>query len=89
MAKRDGLYQKFVVERVDGRSAPGEKHDGCRYFVLDLDHDKFAVPALRSYAMACRAELPRLSADLLDFVAAKEDAIRTAGLAAAPEEKKP
>lgn len=47
-----GLYRKFIVERVDGKSAPGQKHDGCEYFVLDLTHDKRALPALRAYAGA-------------------------------------
>lgn len=34
--KKRGLYSKFKVERTDGSSAPGEKHDACEYFVLDL-----------------------------------------------------
>jgi hypothetical protein len=59
-----GLYGKFRVERTDGKSAPGEKHEGCRYFVLDLDHDPFALPALRAYERACAARYPALSQDL-------------------------
>lgn len=59
-----GLYGKFYVERTDGKSAPGEKHHGCEYFLLDLNHDKYAVPALRSYAEHCQAEYPLLAADL-------------------------
>lgn len=47
-----GLYAKFKVERTDGSSAAGMKHDGCDYFVLDLVHDRHAVPALRAYADA-------------------------------------
>jgi hypothetical protein len=43
---------------------PPPKHDRCRYYVLDLDHDKFAGPALRAYAAACAAEFPALAADL-------------------------
>lgn len=62
--KGKGLYNKFIVERADGKSAPGEKHDGCEYFVLDLTHDKFAQPALRAYADACAVEYPKLSDDL-------------------------
>jgi len=62
--KTRGLYGKFHVERTDGKSAPGEKHDGCEYFVLDLTHDPFAVPALKAYADACAAEYPLLAADL-------------------------
>jgi hypothetical protein len=59
-----GLYQKFNVTRNDGRSSPGEKHDGCDYFVLDLSHDKHAVPALAAYAQSCVDEFPELAADL-------------------------
>lgn len=63
-----GLYGKFRVERTDGKSAPGEKHDGCEYFVLDLTHDPFALPAIRAYAQACRVDHPDLSRDLVRIV---------------------
>jgi hypothetical protein len=59
-----GLIEKFRVERTDGMSAPGEKHHGCRYFVLDYDYDQFAAPALAAYADACEGEYPLLAADL-------------------------
>lgn len=59
-----GLYEKFRVERTDGRSAPGEKHHGCRYFILDLDHDQHAAAALKAYAESCKATEPRLAEDL-------------------------
>ena len=59
-----GLYGKFRVSRTDGSDAPGGKHDGCDYFVLDLTHDPFAIPALAAYANACRAAYPLLTADL-------------------------
>ena len=59
-----GLYNKFIVQREDRRDDIGEKHYGCEYFVLDLDHDKYAVPALRAYAEHCEAEYPALAADL-------------------------
>jgi hypothetical protein len=59
-----GLYHKYMVRRRDGRSARGEKHDGCEYFVLDLTHDKFAAPAVLAYAEACESEYPALAADL-------------------------
>jgi len=52
--KASGLYEKFKVERTDGSSAPGKKHDGCRYFVLDITHDPLAAPALIAYAKAAR-----------------------------------
>jgi hypothetical protein len=60
-----GLYRKFEVRRVDGSDAPGRKHHGCEYFVLDLAHDKHAAPALRAYASSCAETHPVLSADLV------------------------
>jgi len=61
---KKGIYRKFTVTRTDGTDAPGRKHDGCRYFVLDLDHDRYAGPALQAYADACAEEYPVLAADL-------------------------
>lgn len=58
-----GLYRKFTVTRTDGASAPGGKHEGCDYFVLDLTHDPFAVVAIEAYAMVCRQDGYRLLAD--------------------------
>lgn len=63
-----GLYNKFKVERLDGKSEPGEKHHGCYYFVLDLDHDPHAVPAIDAYADSCESEYPYLAADLRDWL---------------------
>ena len=63
-----GLYQKFKIERVDGSSEPDRRHYGCRYFVLDLDHDPHAVAALRTYAVACRRSHPHLSDDLIRVI---------------------
>lgn len=62
--KTRGLYEKFRVERTDGKSAPGEKHDGCEYFVLDVTHDPYAADALRAYAHASAAEYPLLADDV-------------------------
>jgi len=59
-----GLYRKFTVERTNGSSGPGGKHEHCDYFVLDWMHDKFAVPAALAYAKACEAEYPELARDL-------------------------
>ena len=59
-----GIYYKFDVTRTDGRDAVGERHFGCKYFVLDLDHDRFAQPALLAYADACEELYPALAADL-------------------------
>lgn len=66
--KTAGLYRKFEVKRTDGTSEPGGKHEHCRYFVLDLDHDPHAAAALDAYAWSCREDYPMLSSDLLDQV---------------------
>lgn len=63
-----GLYEKFRVERTDGASAPGGKHENCRYFVLDMDHDQFARVAIAAYAAACQDKYPNLARDLRDWV---------------------
>jgi len=63
-----GLYPKFEVRRSDGSSGSGGKHERCRYFVLDLDHDKFSVPALEAYHNACSHDFPALAADLKALV---------------------
>jgi hypothetical protein len=47
---------KFHVERLDGTDGPLQKHNGCRYFVLDVTHDPHAQPALRAYAESARAD---------------------------------
>jgi hypothetical protein len=67
-----GITDKFRISRTDGTSEPGGKHHACDYFVLDLDHDPFAIPALRAYADACEAEYPLLAADLRAKIAAHE-----------------
>ncbi|WP_197672302.1 hypothetical protein [Cupriavidus nantongensis] len=64
-AEQQGLFRKFDVRRTDGCDAPGGKHHGCRYFVLDLDHDAHAPAALRAYAASCAATHPQLSTDLV------------------------
>ena len=64
-AEQQGVFKKFDVWRTDGSSAPGGKHRECRYFVLDVDHDALAKPALQAYAAACAATHPDLSADMV------------------------
>lgn len=66
--KRRGLYQKFRVSRTDGRSRKGQKHHGCEYFVLDLQHDPHAIAALSAYSDSCAEMYPELSNDLKDKV---------------------
>lgn len=75
-AKEDkelGLYNKFEVRRTDGGSEPGRKHEHCKYFVLDLTHDKHAPPAIRTYAQFCKSEYPALSDELNALFPVKED----------------
>ena len=62
--KTRGLYQKFVVTRTDGSSAPGGKHEGCEYFVLDPAHDPHAKAALLAYAESCKLDYPLLAHDV-------------------------
>jgi hypothetical protein len=64
--KTRGLYNKFIVRRTDGKDAPGQKHDGCYYFVLDPSHDPMAIPAIRAYATAAREAGYGLLADDLE-----------------------
>ena len=61
---KQGLVEKFFVERLDGSSKPGKRHHGCEYFVLDLAHDVYAPAALRAYADACSDAYPLLAADI-------------------------
>jgi hypothetical protein len=64
-AEQQGLFHKFDVRRTDGSDVPGGKHHGCRYFVIDLDHDLNAGPTMRAYARACSNKHPQLAADLV------------------------
>jgi hypothetical protein len=63
------LYRKFDVRRTDGSGDPGGKHEHCTYFVLDMEHDRFAVDALEAYSKVCWQEYPALSEDLRRWVA--------------------
>ncbi len=63
-----GLYPKFTVMRTDGRSSPGEKHDDCEYFVLDMTHDPLALPALKTYAGFAKKDYPLLAEDLWEKI---------------------
>ena len=69
--KTRGLYRKYDVRRTDGSSGPGGKHARCAYFVLDLEHDEFAMAALKAYAKACRESHPGLAEDIERIVATK------------------
>ena len=68
-----GLYRKYRIERIDGSSGPGGKHEHCRYYTLDIDHDPFAVEAMQAYAAACEAFYPQLAKDLRDLIHACQE----------------
>ena len=59
--KYRGLYRKYFVKKV---SDPNKKHDNCFFFVLDLDHDPYVIPALEAYADACQKTHPVLARQL-------------------------
>jgi len=63
--KDKGLYEKFTVIRNED---PLGKHHECHYFVLDLDHDKFAKAALITYADLCRHDFPELAKDIREWI---------------------
>lgn len=71
--KSNGLYQKFIVKRTDGSDAIGGKHSDCEYFVLDMTHDKHAIPAIKAYAKSCAEEYPLLADDLMGLYASGEE----------------
>lgn len=59
-----GLYEKFIVRRSDRSDRPGYKHEKCTYFVLDVNHDPYAVAALKAYIKKCEKKYPKLAEDL-------------------------
>ena len=59
-----GLYTKYKVTRTDGRSRKGQRHEGCSYYVLDLDHDPYSIAALEAYSDSCAETFPALSDDI-------------------------
>lgn len=63
--EQQGIFQKFEVSRKDGSSEPGGKHEDCRYFVLDLNHDQHAPAAMRVYAASCAETHPELAAEII------------------------
>ena len=59
--KEKGLYAKYYVKRLNDDAG---KHKNCEFFVLDWQHDKFAIPAMAAYANACENEYPQLTRDI-------------------------
>lgn len=74
MTKDVGLYRKFNVSRTDPESQ--ERHQNCRYFVLDIDHDEHAIPALLTYAESVKDTEPKLAEDLT-YYAIRAQTLRT------------
>ena len=56
--------EKYVVVRNDGESEYGKKHYLCKYFCLDLMHDRHAISAMIAYAYSIQEEDPKLAKDL-------------------------
>ncbi|CAA2393602.1 hypothetical protein [Xanthomonas phage Tabio] len=69
-ATEQGLFQKYRVERVDGKA---EAHQGCEYFVLDVTHDPHANTALATYASAVEETHPALAADMRERYGVSRD----------------
>ena len=59
------LYEHYKVERIDDKA---NKHKSCDYFVIDWNHDKFAIPAMEAYANACEEEYPLLASNLRERI---------------------
>ena len=57
----EGLYPKWTVNR---RGDLEGKHRLCEVFVLDWNHDPFAVSAALAYVAVCQSEYPLLASDL-------------------------
>lgn len=74
--KNTGIYHKFNVTRTDGSSAPGGKHFGCVYFVLDVSHDPHAIPALQAYMASCEADYPYLAEDIREMLNTAPHSVR-------------
>lgn len=72
-----GIKRKFEIARTDGSSAPGRKHEHCAYFVLDLEHDEFALQALAAYREAARESHPELARDIHEIIKAQKASNRT------------
>ena len=71
--RRMGLYDKYKVVRTDGTSRTGGKNENARHFVLSIDSDPHALPALRAYINSCTTEYPALAEDLGRLVREVQD----------------
>lgn len=64
------IFPKYHVSRADAAEFDiNSKHyGGCRYFVLDIDHDPYARPAIAAYAAHCVDTHPQLAQSLWDLI---------------------
>lgn len=60
-----GLEARYNVTKIDD---PAGKHNECRYFVLDPEHDYNAYVALGHYADTIEYTDPELFEDLVDWL---------------------
>jgi hypothetical protein len=84
-----GLYKKFIIQRTDGSSGHGGKHEQCCYFVLDLVHDPHADAAIEAYADACEHEQPALAADLRKWLRRNDWLLLKVGEIPASDSRRP
>lgn len=63
--KDRGLEKRYEVKRLND---PAKKHKDCKYFVLDPQHDKYALPALKGYAQSVLFEYPTLGREILEWI---------------------
>jgi len=68
-----GLYDKYKVQRTDGRDLPGGDKTNARYFVLDLVNDPYSISALMCYANNAKYDHPELAKDLFDLLEEVDD----------------
>jgi len=61
-----GMFGKFYVKHMHD---PEGKHDECRYFVLDPQHDQVARDALAIYEANIRPTKPKLADDIRAWLA--------------------
>ena len=67
-----GVYPKYIVKRADETDLTGGKHYNCFYFVLDLDCDPHAIPAIKAYIDSCKTKYPLLARDLEKLIKNKD-----------------
>lgn len=74
MDPNKGLFNKYKIERVDGKNDGvnvGRGHvEPADYFILKLNSgNKYEIEALEAYARSCKNDLPLLSRDLFEKAA--------------------